>query len=419
MMKRAITWLVLLLAVVGSLGAVVVPGGLKASVYVDDYSDVYLADGKTDATAAILLCLQCSGKAVLSPGDYLISEAASLTMPDGTTLSGAGMGISRLVGTVGEAGVILRAGTNCTVRDLSVVGSDESGDTASRPATGKDNVLYERVEFTDCPTGSETSSDSGTMDNLTYRSCKFNSCGTLAFRTNAADVDGALIDCVIVDCPVGIQFDGSPVGWTVRGCSITSATTCVNLNSAINTSISECSLSGTTSIQLGTGASCAIGENYYASDEILPSDVANLQTSLRGVYYGSAEPTVGTWRAGDRVTNTAAGSGTVTPVEWYCTGGGSPGTWTALYRGVSIVTGTATWNPGTINAGASETTNVTIAGGVLGSVAVAGHSQALPDGWLLSAYVTSSTNAKVVLFNATGSNADPADSGTLTVRVFQ
>ena len=46
------------------------------------------------------------------------------------------------------------------------------------------------------------------------------------------------------------------------------------------------------------------------------------------VTYGTAAPTVGTWRKGDLVYNTAASAGD--PLGWYCVTAGTPGTWKEL-----------------------------------------------------------------------------------------
>ena len=415
-MKR-ITWLVLWFALVGSLGAVVAPGGLRPSTRVDDYSDVYLADGKTDATAAILLCLQVSGAADLSPGTYLVSESATLTMPDGTRLSGAGMGVTTLIGTVGQTGVILRAGGNCTIRDVTIAGSDEAGDTASRPATYKDNVLYERVEFRDCPIGSQTT---GVMDHLSYQSCKFTSCGTTGFKTNGPDRDGELLDCVFKDCPAAITFDGSPLGWRVVGCTIDTATTGVNLNSAINTSVdANTFIACTTSIQIGTGARCAIGENYYATDEILPSDVTNQQTSLRGRYYGTASPSAGTWLTGDVVHNSTPGSSGLTAVQWLCSVGGTSGTWQPVYRGLPHLLHTETWDPASMADGAGTSkSDFAVTGATLGARVTVGAPYEIPAGVMVTASVVASNSVRVSLWNHSGGVVD-LGSGTWTIEVTQ
>jgi hypothetical protein len=415
-MKR-LTWLVLLFALFGSLGAVVAPGGLKPSTCVDDYSDVYLADGATDATAAILLCLQVSGAADLGPGTYLVSETAALTMPDGTRLSGAGMGITTLVGTVAQTGVILRTGSNCTVRDLTIAGSDEASDTASRPGSGEDNVLYERVEFKDCPIGSETT---GVMDSLTFRSCKFNSCGTVGFQTGSADRDGLIQDCVFVNCPIGITFSASPLGWQIVGGLVDTATTGINLNSLSNGVVDGVAfVSCTTTIQIGTGARCDIGENYYASDEVVPSDVTTTQTSLRGRYYNTASPSTGTWLTGDIVHNSTPGTSGATATHWLCSTGGTSGTWQPAYRAAPHLTVTEAWDPASMNdnTGTSKS-DFSVTGATLGARVVVGAPYEIPAGVMVTASIVSSNTIRVSLWNHSGGVVDLA-SGNWTLEVTQ
>jgi hypothetical protein len=49
---------------------------------------------------------------------------------------------------------------------------------------------------------------------------------------------------------------------------------------------------------------------------------------------GAAAPTSGTYAVGDRVYNTVAAIPTViadTPIYWYCSVAGTPGTWIAVY----------------------------------------------------------------------------------------
>ena len=86
---------------------------------------------------------------------------------------------------------------------------------------------------------------------------------------------------------------------------------------------------------------------------------------------------------------------------------------------VQHILSTTTWNPGSINDGAQETTTgVTVSGVALGDACVVGFSQALSDGMILSCHVTASNTAKAVLFNKSGAPVD-LDSGTLTFHVYK
>jgi hypothetical protein len=57
--------------------------------------------------------------------------------------------------------------------------------------------------------------------------------------------------------------------------------------------------------------------------------VAIMRKQTCAVYDGTAAPTVGTYRAGDRVNNSAPTASS--PILWQCTAGGTPGTWIARY----------------------------------------------------------------------------------------
>lgn len=381
---------------------------------------IYPDDGVDDG-AGFKLAFASGVKCVeLDPGTYNVAADDALELSANTTLRGAAMATTIIDTEDGTTGTVFRVNDGCTISDLTILGDGTTGNFGIIPASGGtvDGVLVQRVRFDSL--GSCGLNDNGVLTNTTVLGCEFLDCDVAGLRTTSASKGINVLCCKFVNGPAGVSLTGAPHGVLIYGNTFTGCTTSISNTSGCDVTIcGNAFISGTTSIVPGSGSRNSINDNYWAFDETVPGDVVNLQCRLRGVYYGSTSPASGTWLAGERVTNTAAGSGTVTPVEWYCTAAGTSGTWTEVYRGVSIVTGTATWNPGTINAGASETTSVTISGGVIGSVAVAGFSQALPDGWLLSAYVTSATTVKVVLFNATGSNADPAASGTITVRAFQ
>lgn len=78
---------------------------------------------------------------------------------------------------------------------------------------------------------------------------------------------------------------------------------------------------------------------------------------------------------------------------------------------------TATWNPSSIAAGATETTTVTVSGASLGDFSLASFSLSL-QGMQLTSYVSAANTVTVVLSNLTGSAVDLA-SGTLAVLVLK
>ena len=82
------------------------------------------------------------------------------------------------------------------------------------------------------------------------------------------------------------------------------------------------------------------------------------------------------------------------------------------------LTGTATWNPASINNGAQSSTNVTVTGAAVGDPAFAGFTSITAAGWVISAIVTGADTVKVTLVNHTGGAVDLA-SGTVTAIVWK
>lgn len=85
--------------------------------------------------------------------------------------------------------------------------------------------------------------------------------------------------------------------------------------------------------------------------------------------------------------------------------------------GIGQAATTATWNPGSVAAGSSTTTTVTVSGATLGDFVLASFSLDL-QGLTLAHYVSSSNTVTVVLSNMTASAIDLA-SGTLKVLVLR
>ena len=81
------------------------------------------------------------------------------------------------------------------------------------------------------------------------------------------------------------------------------------------------------------------------------------------------------------------------------------------------LTGSVTWNPGSIGDGNEEAQEVTVTGAVLGDYAVASFSLDVSD-LILDAQVTAADTVTCILANNTGGAVDLA-SGTLYVRVFK
>ena len=84
-----------------------------------------------------------------------------------------------------------------------------------------------------------------------------------------------------------------------------------------------------------------------------------------------------------------------------------------------LLTGTATWDPGSIADGAMTSTTVTVTGAALGDLVLScSDTVAVPAGATLTGQVTASNTVTVTLFNKTGGNLDLA-SGTIRVVVAQ
>jgi|SRR3990172_1764916 len=77
----------------------------------------------------------------------------------------------------------------------------------------------------------------------------------------------------------------------------------------------------------------------------------------------------------------------------------------------------ATWDPGSVGAGASTTTTVTVSGASLGDFSITSFSLSL-GGLTLTSYVSATNTVTVVLANNTAAAVDLA-SGTLAVLVLK
>jgi hypothetical protein len=82
-----------------------------------------------------------------------------------------------------------------------------------------------------------------------------------------------------------------------------------------------------------------------------------------------------------------------------------------------VLSNTATWDPPSINAGASTTTTIAVTNSTLGSPCTAGLTTLTTQGLILSANVSAAGALTVVLFNPTASPVD-VTSGTLKVNCF-
>lgn len=92
-----------------------------------------------------------------------------------------------------------------------------------------------------------------------------------------------------------------------------------------------------------------------------------------------------------------------------------------IFIGVPL-TGSLSWNPGSLADEADATNDVTVTGASIGDIAMAGFpclvSSVASKGWQISAHVTAANTVTVCLKNCTGSTVD-LDSGTLKVAVWK
>ena len=81
------------------------------------------------------------------------------------------------------------------------------------------------------------------------------------------------------------------------------------------------------------------------TNAVVSAPALNLKKFGRQTDFGTVAPTTGTWTVGDITWNTAAAlPGTIadTPIYWYCSVAGTPGTWVAVYPRFSVAPASAT-----------------------------------------------------------------------------
>lgn len=83
-----------------------------------------------------------------------------------------------------------------------------------------------------------------------------------------------------------------------------------------------------------------------------------------------------------------------------------------------VLEANATWDVADTATATAATTNVTVTGAAVGDPAVASVSTLGANNWLVSAHVSTTDTVRVVLYNVSGGNLNPA-SGTVNVKVFK
>lgn len=399
--------------------------GTGRTIYFDDWVNIPVNNGKTECSAALKAAFETAGArgaVILGPGSYLIDPTQQVTLGTGQSLVGQGLGATTIQLQSGKTGIGIRLGSQTTLGDLTIAGNDEASTTGATCVSGgaTAGIVCRRVRFKDLNLGA---ADNGIFTSWLLLACEWESNLTADLNITTASKNlGVFGGRMSSASTYGINLTGNPVGVGIYGVDFEGQGTGVFMSSPTGCVVDGCRFNSTVSIAVGSSVvRCAIGENTYGTDEIVPGDVVDKQCTLRGKYYGSTEPAAGVWQQGDVIENRSAGSSGATAVRWFCSTAGTAGSgavFQPFYRGLASVVGTATWDPGSLATGASEGKDVTVAGATVGATAVAGHT-AIVSGMTLNAVVTSSTNVRVTLTNVNAANPTDVSSGTVTVRVLQ
>jgi len=125
----------------------------------------------------------------------------------------------------------------------------------------------------------------------------------------------------------------------------------------------------------------------------------NIKLLTNKIAYSNVVPAAGAWVKGDVVFNTQ--TSTVTPVLWSCVNSGTPGVWIGLVP--TSFNASGSWTPGSISAGATVTTTISIGGyGFnIGDFVMVGPPSLPAAGLILQAYWSASTVCTLSLTNIT------------------
>lgn len=324
--KRAVTWLVLLLACAGvSVGSVVGVGGLYPSPYVDDWSDVDLRGGVNDADPAIAACLAASGRAIFREGVYRVTPAtsAAVTLAAGNVVQGAGMGLTILRMDDDDTGAVFLLNDDCTIADLTIDAYDDASTLGARALSGKHRSTYLRVEFSDLSTGLQDGA--ATVNGLKALACKFTSCATGMAVVNASTGVVVADSTFNGNTTTSLSLSGGPVSGRIVGNLFVSENTAISMGSASYFTLSGNTVlaASTATLSLGTATNCDFGINNLNLNT--PTTVSGTRNTFLGKFFGNAAPASGTWQTGDVVWDISPTS--ADPSYFQCSAGGSPGTW--------------------------------------------------------------------------------------------
>lgn len=430
-------------------------------------------DNSTDDTAALQDWIDANPAGGTLPNGTFIVGSPGLVLPTAYVLRGESWINSILKAKAAYAGPVITCANRNVITDLSITGAGVASSYGIDPGTAL-NVRLERCTVGGFPVGIQLD-DAGNL-NWVIRGCRIISNTTNGVLVSAAAnglvlennfIDGNAIGVLVSGTVLQARIAGNYVSnSTTGGISVTASTRGIAVTSNFFTTNTtyDCSVTGNSRALLFTGNSCTgtetcfttsaatgatiegntfspsggaaksisitsvaatrnvIGQNVYLAGAFdLAADDSGLQTRYLGSFYANGIPTTGTWEKGEVVLNSALTTTNSTPKGWRCTTAGtmgSGGVFNAFFDGPQVITGTATWDPGNLAAGDSESTDVSVIGAGVGAVALAGHTSAIPAGFQISATVTSSSSVRVTLSNINGSTTDLL-TGTVTVQVFQ
>ncbi len=387
-----------------------------------DWCKEDLSTGAVDATpvlAAIFTSTSADNRPSidLPPGTFSIDPQDVLTLPAGSTLKGSGMGVTILTLESGRTGTALWCSSNCTVRDLTIVGADAASTSGIKPATNAVNVRIERVELKDVQVGSSLTAGN---DAIGYIGCRFNSCSLYGLQTVGSCTGLTVLACDFdTNGTNDIALQNSPLGGLIAACRFTGTASAINGTSPSKfLVIGNTFLTGvTTPWTAGSGQLNTLICNNGIADP--NSTVSGTVNSHAGRFYATASPSSGTWLQGDVVWDRNPGSGTNAVLGWICSTAGTSGTWQPFYRGQPFLTGTATWDPASMADGAvTSKSDFNVPGAVLGNRVSVAAPYAIDAGVLAFGSVVSADTVRVTLFNKSGGAVDFA-SGTWTIQVSQ
>lgn len=151
----------------------------------------------TDRTAEITNILSNNKVCNLDPGRYYVNN---LVMPDDSSIIGSGAS-TEIYFADNQSGYAIKLGNRCTVKDLTIIGSDTDLDKTAYETLGNRNGV---VSYGDNTTA-------GGPERCSIVNCRirrFTGAGIHCYRTSAATTNGLCVsDCYIYNCGAGVNIE--------------------------------------------------------------------------------------------------------------------------------------------------------------------------------------------------------------------